>query len=148
MDTGPIVAQETLEVPDGISYAQLETQCAMLGGRLLARSVWDLYDELAIPVAQDETKSSYHGFPTDDDFAVPVAEWSARHVYNFICGVASWGTPITLHVGNQYILVKDAISYSRNNIGERDSDVIDGQLGGEVWVSCKEGAVRVRRFFS
>src|SRR6266851_993762 len=88
MDTGPIVAQETLEVPDGISYAQLETQCAMLGGRLLARSVWDLYDELAIPVAQDETKSSYHGFPTDDDFAVPVAEWSARHVYNFIGGVA------------------------------------------------------------
>src|SRR3989441_4203937 len=44
MDTGPIVAQEALEVPDGISYAQLETQCAMLGGRLLARSVWDLYN--------------------------------------------------------------------------------------------------------
>ena len=146
MDTGPIVAQETLEVPDGISYAQLETQCAMLGGRLLARSVWDLYDELAIPIAQDETKSSYHGFPTDDDFVVPVAEWSAHHVYNFICGVASWGTPITLHVGNQYILVKDAISYSLENMS--DSDVVDGQLGGEVWVRCKEGAVRVRRFFS
>ena len=148
MDTGPIVAQEALEVPDGISYGQLETQCAMLGGRLLARSVWDLYDELAIPVAQDETKSNYHGFPTDDDFTVPVAEWSARHVYNFICGVVSWGTPVTLHVGNQYILVKDAISYSHENIGERDSDVIDGQLGEEVWVRCKEGAVRVRRSFS
>ena len=146
MDTGPVVAQEPLEVPDGISYARLETRCSMLGGRLLARSVWDLYDGLAIPVAQDETKSSYHGFPTDDDFVVPVAEWSARHVYNFICGVASWGTPITLHVGKQKILVKAAISYSHENI--RDSDAVDGQLGGEVWVSCKDGAVKVRRFFS
>ena len=148
MDTGPIVAQEEVEVPDGISYAQLETQCAMLGGRLLARSVWDLSNGLALPVAQDETKSSYHGFPTDDDFVVPVAEWSARRVYNFICGVASWGTPVTLHVGNQQIPVKDAISYSHESRGDRGSDVVDGQLGGEIWVRCKEGAVRVRRFFS
>src|SRR6266536_191528 len=37
MDTGPIVAQEALEIPDGISYTQLEAQCAELGGKLLAR---------------------------------------------------------------------------------------------------------------
>src|SRR5258708_21622181 len=72
MDTGPIVAREALEMPDGISYAQLEMQCAMLGGTLLARSVWDLYNGLVIPVAHDETKRNYHGFPTDADFTVPV----------------------------------------------------------------------------
>src|SRR6266704_3654398 len=141
VDTGPIVAQEVVEVPDGISYAQLEAQCAALGGTMLARSVWDLYNGVAMPVTQDETKSSYHGFPSDDDFVVPVAEWSARHVYNFICGVGSWGTPITLQVGNQSLLVKKAISYSH-----KDTDVsaggVHGQLGEDMLVRCKEGWVR------
>lgn len=143
MDTGPIVAQEVVEVPDGISYAQLEAQCAALGGIMLARSAWDLYNGVAKPVTQDETKSSYHGFPSDDDFVVPVAEWSARHVYNLICGVASWGTPITLQVGNQSLLVKKATSYSH-----KDTDVsasgVHGQLGEDMLVRCKEGWVRVR----
>jgi methionyl-tRNA formyltransferase len=142
MDTGPIVAQEVVEVQDGISYAQLEAQCAALGGTLLAHSVWDLYNGVIVPVAQDETKSSYHGFPSDDDFVIPVAEWSARHVYNFICGVASWGTPITMQVGNQSLPVKKAISYSHKDTDVSASDV-HGQLGEEMWVRCKEGWVRV-----
>jgi methionyl-tRNA formyltransferase len=144
MDTGPIVAQEVVEVPDGISYAQLEAQCAALGGFLLARSVWDLYNGVAAPVAQDETKSSYHGFPSVDDFVIPVAEWSARHVYNFICGVASWGTLITLQVGNQSIPVSKAISYSHEAIGVSNSDV-SVQFGEDMWVRCKEGWVKVKR---
>ena len=52
-------------------------------------------------------------FP-DDDFVVPVAEWNARHVYNFICGVASWESPIALLVGNKTIHIKKAISYSHD----------------------------------
>src|SRR6266481_6181977 len=58
MDTGRIVAQEALEVLDGISYTELERQCAMLGGILLAGSVWELFNGLATPGPQDETKSS------------------------------------------------------------------------------------------
>ncbi len=142
MDTGPIVTQEVVEVPDGISYVQLEAQCAALGGTLLARSVWDLYNGVAVPVAQDETKSSYHSFPSDDDFVIPVAEWSARHVYNFICGVASWGTPITLQVGNQSIPIKKAISYSHEDIDASEVDT-PVQSGKDMWVRCKEGWVRV-----
>jgi len=143
MDTGPIVAQEVVEIPEGIRYAQLEARCAALGGTLLARSVWDLYNGVAVPVAQDETKSSYHGFPSDDDFVIPVAEWSARHVYNFVCGIASWGTPITLQVGNQSIPVKKAISYSHEDIDVSDSDV-PVQSGEDMWIRCKEGWVKVR----
>ncbi len=142
MDSGPIVAQEVVEVPDGISYAQLEAQCAKLGGKLLARSVWDLYNSVAVPVSQDETKSSYHAFPSDDDFVVPVAEWSARHVYNFICGVASWGTPIILQVGDKTVHVKKAISYSHRGIDRSDGEVYR-QHGEEFWIKCKQGSVLV-----
>ncbi len=144
MDTGPVVAQEPIEVPDGIDYAQLEAQCAELGGKLLARSVLDLYNGVAVPVLQDETKSSYHAFPSDNDFVVPVAEWSAQHVYNFICGVASWGTPIMLQVGNNPVHVKNAVSYSMKDIARGDSE-LNGQPDEEFWVRCKQGSVAVTK---
>jgi methionyl-tRNA formyltransferase len=141
MDSGPIVAQEVVEVPDGISYAQLEAQCAGTGGKLLAQSVWDLYNGAVVPVPQDESKSSYHAFPSDDDFVVPAEEWSARHVYNFICGIASWGIPITIRVGNKTVHVKNAISYSHEDIAVSD---VYGQPGDKFWVRCKQGSVLVK----
>ncbi len=142
MDTGPILAQEAVEVPDGISYAQLEAQCAELGGKLLAQSVWDLFNGVAVPVRQNETNSSYHAFPSDDDFTVPVAEWSARRVYNFICGVVSWGIPITLQVGNNIVRVKKAISYSHGTT-DRSDNGLDEKPGEGFWVRCKQGRVWV-----
>jgi len=142
MDSGAIVAQEVIQIPDGISFTELEAQCAELGGKLLARSVWDLYNGVAKPVEQDETKSSYHAFPSDDDFVVPVAEWDARHVYNFICGVASWGMPIILLVGNKSVRVKKAISYSYMDIDHNDNEVY-GQLGEGFWIRCKQGSVLI-----
>jgi methionyl-tRNA formyltransferase len=137
MDTGDIVVQKAIEIPDGISYAQLEARCATLGGGLLARSVWDLYKGLATPVKQDETKTVHHPFPSVDDFVVNTAEWDAQHVYNFICGIASWGEPITLQVSNTSIRVKEAISYSHMSCAY-------SQLGEEFWIPCRVGSVRVK----
>ncbi len=138
MDTGPVLAQEVLEVPDGISYAQLEMQCARLGGALLARSIWELYRGTARSVAQDEAKSSSHPYPTAGDFFVPVVEWDARHVYNFIRGLEAWGEPITLQIADRSMQVKTAISYS-------DETKLYSQEGEELWVPCRVGAVRIRR---
>jgi methionyl-tRNA formyltransferase len=142
MDSGSIVAQEVIEISDGISYSELEEQSAELGGKLLAQSVWELYHGVAKPVAQDETKRSYHAFPSEDDFVVQVAEWDARQVYNFICGVASWGRQIILQEGNQIVRVNSAISYSLEDIDSSDSRV-NGQPGQGLWVSCKRGSVLV-----
>ncbi len=138
IDSGDILAQEPIKVPDGISYAQLESQCAVRGGELLACVVWDLYGGLAVRVPQDETKGSYHPFPSAQDFVVPAAEWSARHVYNFLCGLADWGEPITLYVDGKYVFVQEAISYSHENINN-----VPAGSDGELWVRCKLGWVRV-----
>ncbi len=135
MDSGAIVAQDVIEIPDGISYSELEELSSELGGKLLAKSVWDMYNGEAVLAIQDETKSSYHAFPSNDDFMVPVAEWNARHVYNFICGVATWGTPIHLLVGNKTVHVKKAISYSHETIDQNNDE--------GFWVKCKQGSVLV-----
>ncbi len=136
LDSGAIVAQEAMEIPDGIGYSDLEEQIAQLGGTLLVQSVWHVYNQDAILQKQDELNSNYHPFPSDDDFVVPVAEWSARHVYNFICGVESWESPIALLVGNKTIEIKKAISYSLN---PTDNNEPEG-----IWVKCKQGSVLVK----
>jgi methionyl-tRNA formyltransferase len=142
MDSGAIVAQEVIEIPDGISYSELEAQCADLGGKLLERSVWDIYNGNAKPVTQDETKSSYFPFPSDDDFVVPVAVWDARRVYNFICGIAAWGSPIFLLIGNKTVRIRKAISYSHEDIDDSVGNV-HHRFEGEFWVGCKKGSVLV-----
>ena len=139
MDTGPLVAQEVIDVPDGMSYMQLESRCAALGGILLADSTWKLYRSQAHTMEQDETKSSYHPFPSVSDFIVNVAEWDARHVYNFICGLASWGEPITLQTGDRSIRVKTAISYSHK------SYIPSSEGEEEYWIPCRAGSVKIKR---
>lgn len=140
MDTGPILAQEVVDVPDGISYTQLESRCAALGGTLLADSVWELSRGQAHMVEQDETKSNYHPFPSANDFIVNVAAWDARHVYNFICGLASWGEPITLQLGDRSIRVKTAISYSHKDCAS------SGEGEEEYWIPCRIGSVKIKRW--
>jgi methionyl-tRNA formyltransferase len=145
LDSGPIVAQMQIMVPDGISYPQLESRCAVLGGNLLAQAVWNLYRGTAGPKLQDEAASSYHPMPTADDFIVPVEEWSARHVYNFIRGISSWGIPIYLSLQGNLLPVSQVISYSHKNI--ETSIRIEGQVtnhsDSERVVKCKEGWVSV-----
>src|SRR5579875_1484246 len=53
LDSGDILAQEAIDVPEGISYAELEGLCAELGGRLLAQTVEDLSKGRAVRRAQD-----------------------------------------------------------------------------------------------
>ena len=142
MDSGDILAQEVIPVAEGMSYAQLELECARIGGNLLCHTVWKLYARSAISFSQDENKSSYHGFPGDEDFVVPVAEWDAAHVYNFICGVAEWSGPVTLNVGNEHITVQKAISYSLNNMCDIPSENYCWR-GEALWIRCKSGWVAV-----
>jgi methionyl-tRNA formyltransferase len=142
LDSGAILAQEAIEIPDGISYSKLEERSANLGGKLLAQSVWDMFNGVAVLVRQDETKSSYHAYPCEDDFVVPVADWNARHVYNFICGVESWGIPIHVRIDNKTVQIKKAMSYSQRTIDQNDR-VANTQPSGSVWVRCKQGSVLV-----
>ena len=131
LDTGPIAAQEKITVPDGVTYGQLEAECAALGGKLLARSLWQLYNGIAVFTSQDESKSSYLPMPTKKDYVVVAAEWKARQVYNFIRGVASRGQPVTLVINGRSIQVTDATSYSQ--------EVVYVTLGEEIIsVQCKK----------
>jgi len=143
MDSGDILAQESLQVPDGISYDHLESQCTTIGGELLACTVWDLYAGRNTRRPQDEAKSSYHSFPTSEDLVVHAASWSARHVFNFISGLGHWDAPIELHAGEHVFFVRDATSYSNNNVSDDPGESYRQGAAG-VWVRCRTGWVCIR----
>jgi len=136
LDTGPIVAQEHMTVPDGIRYAELEARCAELGGKLLARSLWELYRGSVYLTQQDESKSSYLPMPSGEDYVVPVREWTARRVYNFVRGVASRERPVMLTVDGRVINGVNAISYSHEDIDALDNPVCEAHTGEVIRVKC------------
>ena len=145
MDTGDILAQEHIEVPDGISYTRLETQCAVTGGTLLANTAQSLYMGNITRTTQDATKSSYYSFPTEKDFIVYPKEWDAQHVYNFINGVGDWDNPVELHVGERVFLTRECTSYSQEGINNWSKDVdTEGDL--DVIMRCRDGWVKIREF--
>lgn len=144
LDSGDIVLQETIAVPDGIRYDELEMRCAERGGILLAQAVRDIYVGRARPIPQDETKSSYHPFPGDEDFVVHADAWSARHVYNFVRSVHDWQRPVEMYHHTEHFFVRDAISYSTNDNDEALSLVsLVPASDGTLLVPCRVGMVRV-----
>ncbi len=143
MDTGDILAQERIAVPDGIHYSQLEMQCAKIGGSLLANVVQNLYKGSITRTSQDATKSSYYSFPTEKDFIVHAEDWDARHVYNFINGIGHWDSPVELRVGNQVFFARECSSYSHENIyNELENATIKDDL--DVHIPCRTGWVKIR----
>jgi len=145
LDSGDIVVQEAIDVPEGISYAELEEQTAELGGALLVQAVNALASGQAERRPQDESQSSYYPYPANqdgrEDFVIHPEQWDARHVYNFIRGVQTWGEPLTLVADAALTLdVEDVLDYSykandlRLHTNERDA-----------WpVRCKRGKVVVK----
>lgn len=143
MDNGDILAQETIQVAEGISYEHLEAQCATLGASLLQSVIWQLFKGSITRMPQDETYSSYRSFPSDEDFAVYADTWSARYAFNFICGLGHWDTnPIALHTGKQVFFVRDAVSYS-TNAGSDNPVATYRRSASGLWVRCKVGWVCV-----
>jgi methionyl-tRNA formyltransferase len=237
MDSGDILAQEAIAVPDGIDYAALEAQSAQLGGLLLAKTAWQLYEGTAVAVPQHKTSRGvglprphdlvlprphdsvlprshdpvlprphdlvlprphdsvlprphdpvlprphdlvlprphdsvlprshdplslfragqahaptdfsrkdadphYLPFPSDQDFVIPAASWDARHVYNFIRGIASWNEPLRLQLDDTYIEVQSAVTFSLDTNKYPEEQSFRGDEG--LWVRCKTGWVCV-----
>ena len=126
------------EIPEGISSAALEQQCAALGAPLLAQAVRALAAGTAIRTPQPSEGSSYYSWPGDEDFVVPVTR-PARWAFNFIRGVADWGGPLTLHIGAERFPVRQALDYQPDALLGQPSR----REGDELWAQCAPGVLHV-----
>lgn len=95
LDTGPIILQEHIEIPEGISEHALEIRCATLGGSLLVRAIHGLDAASISPLPQDETLASAYPWPTMEDYSI-TPDRPARWAYSFACGIAARTQPISI----------------------------------------------------
>src|SRR5262249_37705245 len=110
-DTGPILAQRPIALPDGIGYDAAEATCAQLCAELLLETVADLAAGTATPRPQSPGTWPLAPSPRDADHLI-TATWSARRAFNFIRGVGARYHSIRFHLDGAEVPIVEAISYS------------------------------------
>ena len=119
LDTGDIVAQTALSLPDGISEGDAERQLMAGGTRLLLDALGDLPGALARTRPQP-SGGSYYSFPTDDDFTLSTA-WPARRAYNFMKATAHRGIPFRVEIAGKPEMLATADHYEADLVLDRPS---------------------------
>jgi methionyl-tRNA formyltransferase len=139
-DTGPVVAQTAMRVPEGIRAPDLEWELMTIGGRLLIEALPELKAGSLRPWSQSETGGSYAPAPSAADWTMH-SSLPAAWVWNFARGVAPLGGPLTVFAGGLAIPVADALEWSPDVT--RTERVMD-ERDGTVRVRFSPGWVRFR----
>ncbi len=112
LDTGPILAQETIEVPFGARAPDLEHDLTERGGVLLIESIAGLTAGTLQPQPQVDTLATVAPIPTANDYLVPT-NLPARWAFGFVHGVSPLGGPLAVWIGStgERVRVIDALDW-------------------------------------
>jgi methionyl-tRNA formyltransferase len=138
-DTGPILVQERMPVPEGIRQPEFERDLSERAGPLLVEAIDGLVSGKIVPVPQTDRLATRAPEPAPEDYVVST-DRTARWAYNFVRGVAPLDGPLVLHVASTglRIPIRDALSYSPDARGGQPIE----QAGNEVSVRFAPGVVR------
>lgn len=138
LDTGPILAQATMAIPDDMDAGQLNLALADLGGRLLANSLEAYLRGDLEEKAQDDRLATLTRLLKKADGEVDFRR-KAREVHNHIRAMNPWPGAFAFLEGKRYKLLKARVCDDPPQ-GE------PGQLhipGRRMLVSCGEGAIEL-----
>ncbi len=139
LDTGPILAQERVGVPEGGDEAALERHLAARGGALLVNVLDELAAGTARPMPQDESRVTAYSWPTSADYVI-TSEWSARRAYTFACGIRSRAHPILVQASGASFALVEPLDYDETARLESAT-----RLDGDVLsLQCAPGVLRGR----
>jgi methionyl-tRNA formyltransferase len=137
LDGGSILAQEAMDLPDGITGTALEERSAKLGGRLLVATLTALGAGAGHPIPQADEAKSYEPMPAPGDFVV-TPDRPARWAFNFLRAAGHWGGPLTIAVSGQTFAVRAALGFtSDGELGEAYH-----RQGSDLWLQCTPGVLR------
>ena len=138
LDSGPVVLQAPIAVPDGIAEAALERSCADVGGELLVQALRGLDAGAIAPLPQDAAHATAYPLPSPEDYMI-LPERSARWAYNFATGLAAREQPIILVAGAARFRLLAPLGYAD------EVATFDGLYrldGDELWLRCSPGIFR------
>lgn len=114
-DTGDIVSQKPLALPDGITYSQAERVCSEEGARLMVEALRSIQDGKFRRTPQPQMNAPRAPNPTEQDYII-TSDWPARRAFNFIRGIAEWNHPMTLDLSGERFIVREVISFDESEI--------------------------------
>lgn len=110
IDSGDIIAQRPLTLPDGISGNEASRLAAAAGAQLLLAAV-DSCRGGSLKGSPQPAGGGYQRSPEARDFQISLA-WSARRAFNFMRGTAEWGMPYAVAVAGEQLRLSTAVSFS------------------------------------
>ena len=117
-DTGNIVSQQSVNMPDGINKYEATKILANVASELMLKTL-DSIENLS-DINQNNELASYQSYPTESDYMVSTL-WPAKRIYNFINAYKGSGVSFLCVVGGKEFKLIDAYSYQDepyNNMAE------------------------------
>jgi methionyl-tRNA formyltransferase len=137
-DTGDILAQRPISLPDGIRYHAAEEACATAGAALVLEAIQALATGSATPRPQPPGSRPAAPWPTDAEYLITPA-WSARRAFNFIRGVGSEERPVDFAHDGAVMPIVEAISFD----AEATLPVPLRRAGHHLQFRCSPGVLTV-----
>lgn len=145
VDSGDLLLQTPVPIPEGITGPELERRCAVEGGKLLVEAVRSLPAGKLTPRPQRPEEGSYESWPTPRDLEVPVTR-PARWAFRFIRGVGDW-YPLTVPVADTRRAVWLRVRRALAVLAEEEVPALHGQpylrIGHEAWVRFTPGVLHL-----
>lgn len=136
-DCGGIIKQSSTELSDGIHHLQAKSLLANIAADLITNVLDDFTCSIKNLMPQDKQSSSYHSYPTLNDYKINT-KWSAKRVYNFIKAYQGNNTVFPCEVtGHVYNLV-EAISYDSN------ADIKFNLTNDLITLPCSHGCLQAK----
>lgn len=139
-DDGNILAQQSIEMPDGVSKEEASRMLAKLASALVVKTFPLLLQSELNEVKQDESEASYQSFAKKQDYTVAVT-WTAQRIYNFICANKRQGLYFSYEMAGKIYKLIDALSYQEKTYQELNDDlyVINDNV---ITFKCRTGYIK------
>ena len=141
-DTGNIVAQQTVNIEDGISQKKANQILSNVAAKMLVQFVDDMKKNHVTEVEQNNSQSSYQPYPNKKDFEISTS-WRAKRIFNFISAYKGNTTEFICNVDREEFNIIDVYSYQEQPYKNmNDKKVV--LLGSKLWLSCQDGYIECK----
>jgi methionyl-tRNA formyltransferase len=137
-DTGPIAAQQAVDLPNGSSGPGAERLLTGVGIELLRDILSDLAEGIVRRQPQP-TGGSYFGHPEPGDFTLST-DWPVRRAFNFMCGTADYGLPYRVEVEGDAIHLAVAKGFAP----DQEMDQPSVRRGRNILIRFNPGVLNAR----
>ena len=134
-DTGNILAQTAVTLPDGISGRAADRLLAQTGAELFLNS----QATLPTPGTPQAPGGRSFGHPDAAAFDIPTT-WPAQRAFNFMRGTSEWGRPYHIYTAESTWTAGTAVSYTPTGTLSKAARVENG----ECLIQFNPGIVRTR----